>query len=334
MTELTGPQKAAIVLTQMPQETAATVLRQMSEMEVSRVSRVIADLPDLEPGPVREVMSEFLDRVQLVSSVHQGGVEAARRMLRERLGAARAEEELDALLGSRSTRPFAFLAGLDPAQIAAFLADEHPQATAVVIAHLSPDLAAGVLGALEEDRRADVALRIGTLGKVPPDALATMTQAMGSQLLDVAVGAEMGSAGGGPGALAAILNRSDRGVERHVLGRIEAFDAELAEEIHRRLFTFEDVTKLDDRTLQKVVRNIQPKTLALALKGMTEEVQEVFLRNLSEGAAKDLTDEISYLGTVRVSEVEGAQMDVARAVRELEAAGEITIVREGDDVVS
>lgn len=332
--ELTGPQKAAVVLAQMPEEVAREVLGHMSELEVSRVSRVIAELPNLEPAPVHQVMREFLDRVELVASVKQGGMEAARRLLRERVGTARAEEELEALLTSRAPRPFSFLVGMDPAQIAGFLSEEHPQVTAVVLAHLPPDLAAGVLGSLEEERRADVAYRVGTLTNLPPEPVKAMTEAMSTQLLTLTAGSDSGAAGGGPGPLAAILNRSDQGVERHVLDHIDQADAELAEEVRRRLFTFEDVTRLDDRTLQKVVRQLQPKVLALALKGVPEEVREVFLRNQSEGSAKDLVDEIDYLGPVRLSEVEGAQLDVARLVREMEANGDITILREGEDVVA
>ena len=333
MSELSGSEKAAIVVMQMPPPVASAVLKELSESEVSRISRVIAEMSELEPTSVSEVMGEFMERVQVVSTVNQGGVEVARRILRERMGAVRAEEEMEALLGNRGSRPLAFLSGLDPAQIAAFLAEEHPQSAAVVVAHLPADMAASVLGAMEDTRRADVALRVGTIGKVPPDSLAAITASMSGQLLDVTVFPETGL-GGGAAALAAILNRSDRAVERQVLGEIEKLDADLAEEIRRRLFTFDDVLGLDDRTLQKVVRSIQPKTLALALKGSPEETQQVFIRNLSEGGAKDLVDEIGYLGTVRTIEVEGAQMDIARSVREMEAAGEIVVIRAGDDVLT
>lgn len=335
VTGLGGAEKAAIVIMQMPDRVASAVLKEMTEVEVSRISRAIAELPDLELESVNQVMIEFMGRVETISSVKQGGIEAARRVLRERMGAARAEEEMEALLSNRGSRPFAFLVGLDPAQIAGFLADEHPQSAAVVVAYLPPETAASVLGAMEEERRADVALRVGTMGKVSPDALAAISNAMNTQLLDVAPMSDSGfGRGGGAVALAAILNRSDRSVERQILGQIENLDTELAEDIRRRLFTFDDVVNLDDRTLQKVLRSIQPKVLALALKGSKEDVQAVFTRNLSEGAAKDLVDEIAYLGTVRLVEVEGAQMDIARTVREMEAAGEIVIIRESDDVIS
>lgn len=332
MIDLSGQQKAAIVLMQMPDQVASAVLKEMSEAEVSRASRIVAELSDLEPALVKQVMAEFLERVQMVSTVNQGGLEAARRILRERMGAARAEEEIESLLGSRASLPFAFLNGLEPAQIAGFLADEHPQSATVLLAHLPADLAASVLGAMDEARRSDVSVRLARMGKVPPDALAAITKAMSSQLTGLASPFE-GGAGGGAGALASVLNHSDRAVERQVLAEMDKLDPDLAEDIRRRLFTFDDVIKLDDRTLQKVARAIPTRTLALALKGSPEEVQQAFLHNLSEGAAKDLTDEIGYLGAVRLIEVEGAQMDVARTVREMEVAGDITVIRESDDVV-
>ncbi len=330
---LSYAQKAAVVITQMPPELASAVLAEMSEVEASRLTRLVATLPDLEPGPVKEVMGEFLERVRTVAAVKQGGVEVARRLLRERLGTAKAEEELEALLRSEDRRPFAFLHSLEPARVAGLLSGEHPQVAAVVIANLPADLGAEVLSALDEGARADVAVRIGTMGKLPSEAVASIARALSGQVLDAYTSSDVERSGGGASALAAMLNRSDRQVERQVLAAVEASDPDLAEEVRRQLFTFEDVLALDDRTLQKVLRAVQPKTLATALKGASEETLDKFTRNMSENAAKDLKEEIEYLGPLRLSEVEGAQMDIARKVREMEAEGEIVVIRQGDEVV-
>ena len=330
---LSGPQKAAIVVTQMPAEMSSAVLAQLSESEVSQLSRVVASLPELDPGLVRQVMADYMGRVQVLSSVRQGGVEVAKRILRERLGVQRAEEELERLTRSDEARPFAFLHSVEPGRVAAFLSDEHPQVVAVVVAHLPADLAAHVLGALDEDKRVEVALRVGTMGKVPHDAVAAIAATLSGQLLDKGVVSEGERAGSGSGTLAAILNRAERQVERQVLAGMDTTDPELAEEVRRQLFTFEDVLALDDRTLQRVVRVIQPKTLALALKGADEAVRAPFVRNMSENAAQDLLETIESLGPVRMVEVEGAQMDIARKVRELEAEGVITVIRKGDEIV-
>ena len=329
---LTGPQKAAIVITQMPPELSDAVISQMSEAEVARLSRVVASLPELDPGTVKQVMSEYMSRVQVLSSVRQGGIDVARRLLRERLGVQRAEEELELLLRSGDPRPFAFLHGAEPARIAELLSGEHPQIMAVVVAHLPAELAAKVLGALDEEVRGDVAMRIGTMGKVPHDSVMAIATALSAQFVgNVDVDADM--TGKASSALAVILNRSERQVERQVLTTLDERDPELAEEVRRQLFTFDDVLGLDDRTMQKVLRAIQPKTLAIALKGAGEPTLRPFVSNMSENAAQDLLETIEALGPVRMSEIEGAQVDIARKVRELEAEGSITIIRKGDEVV-
>lgn len=330
---LSGPQKAAIVITQMPPETAAAVTAEMSEAEVSRLSRVVAALPELDPSVVKQVMSDYLGRVQAITSVRQGGLDVAKRLLRQRLGVQRAEEELGHLLQSGGQRPFSFLHVVEPERIAGFLAEEHPQVTAVVVTHLPADLAAKVLGALEDERRGEVALRVGTMGKVPHDAVKAIATSLSGQFLDPDMAPDGEINNRGASALAAILNRSDRGVERQVLTTMDATDPDLAEEIRRQLFTFDDVLNLDDRALQKVLRQVQPKTLAIALKGADEKMRDVFTRNMSENAVQDLREMIESLGPVRMTEVEGAQVDIARKVRDLEAEGEVTIIREGDEVV-
>ena len=330
---LSGPQKAAIVVTQMPSDLSDAVMSQLSEAEVARLSRVVASLPELDPGTVKQVMSEYVGRVQALSSVKQGGLDVARKLLRDRLGVQRADEELERLLQTGDARPFAFLHGVEPERIAELLADEHPQVLAVVIAHLPSELAAKVLGALDESQRGEVALRIGTMGKAPHEAVATIATSLSGQFLDKDMTTEGERTGKGSGMLASILNRAERQVERGVLESMDEVDPDLAEEIRRQLFTFDDVLGLDDRTMQKVVRVVQPKTLAVALKGADEQVLAPFLRNMSENAAADLTEAIEALGPVRMSEVEGAQVDIARKVRELEAEGSITIIRKGDEVV-
>lgn len=330
---LTGPQKAAIVVAQMPSETADGVMSGLSEVEVSRLSRYVATLPEVDESVVKAVMGEFMGRVDILTRVRQGGLEVARRLLRERMGGQRAEEELEMLLRSEDRRPFSFLHPMDPGRIAGMLAEEHPQLAAVVVSHLPSDLASKVLGALDEEQRIDIALRVGHLGKVPADALRGVAAALSGQSLDMGTVLEGDIGGGGASALAAILNRSERQVERQVLSTMDDSDPELAEEIRRKLFTFEEVLTLDDRALQKVVRAIPPKTLALALKGSGEEVYGPFMRNMSEEATADLVEEIEGLGQQRRSDVEGAQMDIARKVRDMEVDGEIVIVRKGDDVV-
>jgi flagellar motor switch protein FliG len=317
----------------MPSELSDAVMSQLSETEVSRLSRVVASLPELDPGTVKQVMAEYMGRVQTLSSVKQGGFDVARRLLRERLGVQRADEELERLLQADDARPFAFLHGIEPERITELLADEHPQVLAVVVAHLPSELGAKILGALDEGQRGEVALRIGTMGKVPHEAVIAIATSLSGQFMDRDLSPEAGRTGKGSNMLASILNRAERQVERAVLTSMDEKDPELAEEIRRQLFTFDDVLGLDDRTMQKVLRVVQPKTLATALKGADKQTMAPFVRNMSENAAADLVEAIESLGPVRMSEIEGAQVDIARKVRDLEVAGQVTILRKGDEVV-
>jgi len=330
---LSGPQKAAIVVTQMPPELAKAVTAKLSEAEVARLSRTVASLPVLDPATVKQVMSEYIARVKALSSTRQGGLDVARRLLHERFGAQRADQELERLLQSSEPRPFTFLHGADPKEIAEFLAGEHPQLIAVVVANLPPGLAAQVLAALDDQVRPQVALRVASMAQVPRASVMAVASALSERFVDHYLGPATEAAATGAVTLAMILNRSERQVERQVLAAIDERDQDLAENVRRQLFTFDDVLSLDDKTMQKVLRYVQPKTLATALKGADEPTVQPFLRNISENAAKDLLEEIEALGPVRRSEVEGAQVDIARTVRELEAEGTITIIRKGDEVV-
>ncbi len=330
---LKGPQKAAAMLAQLGTERAALVLKNMSEVEVVTLLQEMVQLPPLEPEDVDRLVQDFAHRVIALASVGQGGFDAARRLLRERLGPVRAEEVLSQIAASGYTRPLSFLQRVDPVQVASFFADEHPQVVALVLTHLPPDFAADVLKELHSSLQAQVAYRIGTLGRVQPEVVEQVAEVL-QRKLSVAMGSG-GTAvlvGGVPG-LVGILKSSDRASEKQILTELEELDAELAEEVRSQMFVFDDVVKLDDRTLQRVLRHVVPKDLALALKGVDEQIREKFARNMSERAAEDLREEIEILGPTRLSMVEGAQQAIVRTVRELEAQGEIVLSRGADELV-
>ncbi|MHB1486734.1 MAG: flagellar motor switch protein FliG [Acidimicrobiales bacterium] len=331
---LTGPQRAAAVLAQMGTQRAAKVLKSMTESEVVALMATMAQLPTLDTDAVNEVLNDFVHNVTVLLSVSQGGIEAARKLLRERLGSARAEEVLMELMASSTVRPLSFLNRIDPVQVVNYLAEEHPQTIAVVLAHLPADHAAEVLRNMEEQMRVDVAQRIATMGHVSPEVVGEIAMVLERKLsMLLHSGGSAGFVVGGVAALVNILNNSNRTAEKEILAELEATDPELAEEVRNRLFVFDDVVKLDDRTLQRVLRNIVPKDLAVALKGVDEPVREKFMRNLSERAAQDLVEEIDILGPTRVSAVETAQASLVRTVREMEAAGEVVLLRGDDDLV-
>jgi flagellar motor switch protein FliG len=331
---LSGPQKAAVVLAQLDTNRAAKVLKSMSETEVVDLMSAMATLPPLEPAAVREVLAEFAGQAAALLQVGQGGIEVARKLLRDRLGAARAEEVLQQFVQAGQTRPLDVLQRIEPQQIVSFIGDEHPQTIAVVLAHLSADHAAQVLAHLEETLRADVSRRIATMGRLAPDVVQVVADTLEQKLATVLrAGVGATSAVGGVSSIVAILNQSDRASEKQILSSLEATDPELAEEIRNEMFVFDDVVNLDDRTLQRVLRNVVPKDLAVALKGVDDAIRTKFLRNMSERAAADLSDEIELLGPTRLSQVESAQQAVVKVVRELEASGEIVLARGDDEFV-
>lgn len=333
-TTLTGSQKAAAVLAQMGTQRAAQVLKSMTESEVVTLMSEMAQLPPLDTTVIADVLGEFVTSVTALVSVGQGGVAAARKLLRERLGPVRAEEILEQFVAGSATRPLAFLNRIDPLQVVTFLVEEHPQTIALVLAHLPSDHAAAVLHNMDGHLRADVAQRIATMGRISPEVVSEIAEVLEHKFsVLLQIGGSSGFVIGGVSALVNILNNTDRGAEKQILAELEAADPELAEEIRNQLFVFDDVASLDDRTLQRVLRNIVPKDLAIALKGVDEMVREKFLRNLSERAAQDLVEEIDILGPIRLSAVEAAQALLVKTVREMEAAGEVVLARGADELV-
>jgi len=331
---LTGAQRAAAVLLQMGPERAARVLKEMSDAEVTEIASAIASLPTLEAGTVEAVMGRFVDEARARLGVAQGGLEAAKRLLEVRLGPRQAQEVLTTIGAGPPPIPsvLGFLAELPTGQLAEFLADEHPQTIAVVLTQLPPEHAGAVLSELPGPLQPEVARRVAQAGRVGGDVLDVVGDVLRRRLAETA--RDNGpAASGGVASLVEILTRVDRGTEKGILADFDERDPELAEQIRSLLFVFDDVVKLDDRTLQKVLRHVVPGELAVALKASTDDVKEKFLRNLSERAAADLVDEMDLLGPVRLSQVEAAQAAVVRAVRELEAAGEVVLDRGEDDLV-
>jgi len=331
---LTGSQKAAVVLAQLDTDRAAKILKAMSEHEVVDLMSTMATLPTLNPDDVRRVLSEFNLRATAIVQVGQGGIDVARKLLRERLGTAKTEEILDQFVASTYTHPLSFLHRIDPQQIASFIGDEHPQLIALVLSHLPPDSAAHVIANLEESSRTDVARRIATMDRISPDVVQEVAEFLEQKLAAVLrAGVTGGNEMGGVSSVVAILNQTERASEQQILSELEQSDPELAEQIRNEMFVFDDVAALDDRTLQQILRNVVPKDLAVALKSVPDAVRDKFLRNVSERAAQDVLEEIELLGPTRISQVEAAQSAIVKTVRDLEASGEIVLARGDDEFV-
>jgi flagellar motor switch protein FliG len=327
--QLTGRQRAAAILVQMGPERALRVLRHMSQVEVVDLMAGVAELPTLNEDVTNEVVGNFIEETKAARQIPQGGMSMARELLNGLLGSRQAETVMASLAGA-THNPLAFLNEVEAHQVAAFLTDEHSQTIAVILAHLPPTLAAEVLAELPNAMRPEVARRIATLTPVAPDVLASTAELVRRKLAALLGSATVGD-GRGLETLVSILSNCDRSTERSVVGELEATDADLAERVKARLFTFDDVLNLDDRTVQRILRNLPTTDLAVALKGVDAQLRAKFAKNMSERAASDLADEIDLLGPTRMSTIETAQSEVVRTIRELEAAGEIMLSRGSDD---
>ena len=331
-TGLNGAQKAAVLLLQMGKERSAKVLRSMRESEVAEIMAEVARLRNVDSDRVAEVLGEFKSMAEQKISFTSGGLELARSILEETLGEEHANDILDRVTQGRLELPFEFLHRADPRQVLTFIEHEHPQTITLVLAHMPADKAAMVLSGLPEEAQRSVAHRLAVMDRTSPDVIEQVEQVLERRLSSVLQPSEM-SAVGGVQSLVDILNRSDRGTERLILESLERGDPELADEIRQRMFVFEDITQLDDRSVQLVLRQVDTKDLAVALKGVRPDVRELILRNMSERAAQNLVEEIDLLGPVRLKSVEEAQGGIVRVIRALEESGQLVLNRSADEFV-
>jgi flagellar motor switch protein FliG len=326
----TGLRKAAILLVQLGQEKAAKVMSHLREQEVEALSSEISGLTMLGAEETDAVINEFHELVTARANVVSGGPDFARALLEESLGRERATLIMDRLAAATRRGPFQFLHRADARQLLSFIANEHNQVIAVILAHMPSDRATLVLSGLDPERQADVAHRIAVMDRSSPEVLRQLETALERKTSSVLQPSDF-SAVGGLEPLIDIINRADRATERLIVEALEARDPELAEEVKSRMFMFEDIVLLDDRDMQVVLRQVDAGELAMALKGVTEEVRTKVTSNMSARAAENLVEEVELLGAVRLRQVEEAQVNIIRAIRSLEEAGEITVRRGADD---
>ena len=329
---LTGPQKAAVVLMAMGTERASKVLKSMRESEVTELMSEVARMTDVSDEVVESVLNELAITASARQHFAVGGVDYAMELLTASLGERKAEEIFSRLSMSLVSAPFEFLRKADPRLVLGFIRDEHPQTIALVLAYMPADAAALVLGGLPEDLQRDVAVRVATMDRTSPDIIASVENSLEKRLSSVLAQGDLSSVGGVQ-TLVDLLNRSDRATERLIFEGLENFDEELAEQVRALMFVFEDIVTLDDRSVQQVLRQVDSKDLALALKGVRDEVKRKILDNISSRAAENLTEEIEMLGPVRLKAVEEAQGAVVRVIRALEEAGQIVLSRGGEEFI-
>ncbi len=328
--DMSGLRKAAVMVLQMSKEDSAKVLSQMRDNEVEELMSEIARLGSVDAGSADAVLDEFNAMAAASRFAHQGGLDYARDLLEASMGAEKAAAILDRLSATVTDMPFKFINRADPRQVLSFIQHEHPQTIALVLAHASSAVATEILSGLAPELQADVAHRIAVMDRTSPEIIRQVESSLERKISSVLQPTEL-SAVGGVQPLVDIINRADRATERLILVSLEARSPELAEEIRRRMFMFEDVVNLEDRAVQLVLRQVEMPDLATALKGVTETVRDKVVRNLSERARENLAEEIDLLGPVRLRMVEESQAKIVQAIRALEESGQIEIQRGGED---
>jgi len=331
--EMTGVQKAAVLLISLGAEASAQVFKVMDEGEIDDLTTEISRLRNVPATTTGAVLEEFHQLVVAQEYIAQGGVTYASEILEKALGPKRAKEVLDRLRGQLQPAAFEVVKKIEPKNLLDFIRREHPQTIALILANTDPKQSAQILSELPPALQSDVVLRIATMDKTNPEVIKQIETILESRLSSLFT--QEVALSGGVKAVAEIMNRLDRSTERTLLGTLQEQEAELADNIRRLMFTFEDIVRVDDRGVQRILKEIDQRDLALALKAVGPEVSGKIFKNMSERAGSLLREEIGYLGPVRLRDVEDAQRRVVEAVRRLEETGEVIISGRGgkDDIV-
>lgn len=325
---LTGLNKAAILMISLGPERAAAVLKFLHEDKIKMISSEIADTVVLSKNTKNIVLEEFLD-LSNDEFLSNGGIEYARELLEKMVGKERASGIMRTF--SSRLKAFGFINKTDPREIVKFIKDEHPQTIALILSYIDPDKAAGILNALPQETQSDIVWRIATMEKTSPEIIKEVEAVLEKSFSSI-VSHDFTSVGGLT-EVVKILNMVDRGTEKSILTDMEKEDPDLAEEIRKRLFLFEDIAFLDDKSIRRVLREVDFKDLAIALKGSNDEVAEVIFKNISKRAAERLKEDIEVLGPIRLREVEEKQQGIVQIIRRLDEAGEIIVSRGGQNAV-
>ncbi len=330
--KLTGVQKAAVLFITLGPEASSAILKKLPESEIQKITYEIANITAVSSEQREVILNEFLEMNKARDYILEGGMDYARELLSKALGSQRASEILDKVSeATQQYRPFAIARKADAHQLLNVITYEHPQTIALILCYLSPEKAAQVMAELPEETQSEVAFRIATMKDTSPMVIKEIEKVLENKLSSV-VRTEMTSLGGVE-TLVGILNQVDRTTEKNITETLEREDAELADRIKSSMFVFEDIITLDDVSIQRILREVEVKDLALALKGCSEDVGEAIYRNQSKRAAASLKEDMEFLGPVRLMDVEKAQQDIVSIIRRLDDAGEIIISRGGEDAI-
>ena len=329
--EITGVQKAAILLIALGPDKSANVFKHLKEDEIEQLTLEIANTRSVSPATKDAVLDEFYEVCLAQQYIAEGGITYAKDLLEKALGEERARDVIGKLTASLQVRPFEFVRKTDASQLLNFIQDEHPQTIALILSYLSSNQASAIISALSPDKQTDVAKRIAQMDRTSPDVIKEVEKVL-EQKLSSLVNQDY-TIVGGVDSIVEILNTVDRGTEKHIMESLEIEDPELADEIRKKMFVFEDILSLDDRSVQRVLREVDNNELAVALKGSNEEVQNLIFNNLSKRLATMIKEDMDFMGPVRMKDVEEAQQKIVNIIRKLEDSAEIIISRGGGDEI-
>jgi flagellar motor switch protein FliG len=334
MAKLTGMQKAAVLMVTLGDETASNIFKYLEEDEIQTISREIAITKHVQPEVAEEVLEEFHTMTQARSYISQGGIEYAKKLLIKSVGPEVARKIIDRLVKAlESSAGFTSLERANPQQLSKFIQNEHPQTIALILAHLNASQAAELISSLPEALRSDVAMRMASLQEISPEVVRRISLILEQKL--EALGSFATEAYGGVRAVAELFNRMDRNTGRAVLEKIETENPQLAASIRDLMFVFDDILLIDDNGITEILKRADKKTLTIALKGTSEELQNQFFRNMSSRAVELMKEEMEFMGPVKLKDVEKSQHEVVEIVRQLEEEGVISIGGGGgEDYVS
>ncbi|MBP3965260.1 MULTISPECIES: flagellar motor switch protein FliG [Paenibacillus] len=327
-----GRQKAAILLISLGPEVSAQIFKHLREEEIEQLTLEIANVRKVDTLDKETILNDFHQICVAQEYISQGGITYAREILEKALGESKAMEVINRLTATLQVRPFDFARKAEASQILNFIQNENSQTIALVLSYLQAEQASQILSSLPQEKQAEVARRVALMDSTSPEVISQVERIL-EQKLSATVTQDYTSAGGIE-SIVQILNGVDRGTERTILDALEIQDPELAEEIKKRMFVFEDIVNIDNRSIQRIIRDIENADLQLALKVASEEVREAIFRNMSKRMAETFKEEMEYMGPVRLRDVEEAQTRIVATIRRLEESGEIIIARGGgDDII-
>lgn len=329
---MTGRQKAALLLIALGPEVSASVFQHLSEDEMERLTLEISSVKTVDSEVKDAIIEEFHNTALAQDYISQGGIGYAKTVLEKAVGEEHAQTIINRLTSSLQVRPFDFARRADPGQVLNFIQNEHPQTIALILSYLEPEQAGMILSSLPQDVQADIAKRIATMESTSPEVISEIESVLERKLSSTVT--QDFTETGGVDAVVEVLNGVDRTTEKTILDTLEIQDPELAEDIRQRMFVFEDIVTLDNRSIQRIIRDCENEDLILAMKASSEEVKEILFSNMSSRMAETMQDEMEVMGPVRLRDVEEAQTRIVGTIRRLEDAGEIIIARGGgDDVI-